>query len=59
MSPLFTGILFGFGFGGFVYYKMMRQTGGNAKSSLIIGVLAALVGFFVIFSLFGILFSEK
>ncbi len=57
MSNQLTGILFGIGFAGWVYTQMMRQTGGNAKSSLIVTVLAGLTGFFVIYSLLDTFFS--
>jgi hypothetical protein len=53
-----TGVLFGIGFGGWVYYMMMRQTGGNVKSSLITGFLAGLVGFFIIYTLIGMIFPQ-
>jgi O-antigen ligase len=46
-----TGLLFGIGFGGWIYYKMMRQTGGNTKNSIIVAFLAGLVGFFIIYTL--------
>jgi len=36
---------------------MMRQTGGQAQTSLIIAGCSGLVGFFVIFTLLGVIFS--
>jgi hypothetical protein len=53
-----TGLLFGIGFGGWAYFMMMRQTGGNTVNSLIVAFLAGLVGFFVIFTLLGVVFTE-
>jgi hypothetical protein len=59
MSNTFVAATFGIGFGAWIYYKLMRQTGGNTKNSLIIAVLGGLVGAFVIYSIFGILFKEQ
>jgi hypothetical protein len=53
-----TGLLFGIGFGGWVYVMVMRQTGGNVKNSLIVAVLAGVVGFFVIYTLLGMVFAS-
>jgi hypothetical protein len=36
----------------------MRRTGSNTKTSLISGVLAGAVGFFVIYTLFAMVFAE-
>lgn len=58
MSNIVTSILFSIGFGGFVYYKMMHQTGGNTKNSVIVAALGALVGFFVVFTIFGTFFGN-
>lgn len=57
MSNHVTGLLFGIGFAGWVYYQMMRQTGGNAKSSWIVTILAGLTGYFVIYTLLDTFFS--
>jgi len=57
MSNALTGLLFGIGLGGWVYAMMMRQTGGQAQTSLIIAGCSGLVGFFVIFTLLGVIFS--
>jgi|GEM_PF-5093643 len=54
-----TGLFFGVGFAGFVYYHMMRRTGGNAKISVGAAAFAGLVGFFVISSLLGLIFADQ
>jgi len=59
MSNFMVGLLFGVGFGGWVYYKVMRQTGGNTKNSIILAALGGLVGFFVLYSIFGVLFKDQ
>jgi hypothetical protein len=56
MSNALTGLLFGAGFGAWIYAMMMRQNGGQTKPSLIIGGLAGAVGFFIIFTLLGVVF---
>jgi hypothetical protein len=57
MSNGLTGLLFGVGFGGWVYSIMMRQTGGQAKIAVGVAIFAGLVGFFVVFSLLAWVFS--
>ena len=52
MSNVMIGLFFGIGLGGFVYAKMMHQSGGNVKSSIIVALSVGIVGFFVIFSIF-------
>jgi len=59
MTPKVTGILFGFGFAGWVYYQMMRRSGGNTKNSMIVAALAGLAGAFVIASLLSMVFPEE
>jgi hypothetical protein len=57
MSNALTGLLFGIGFGGWLFAMMMRRSGGLVQSSAIIAALGGLVGFFVVFSLLGVLFK--
>jgi hypothetical protein len=52
-----TGLLFGIGFGTWVFALMMKQTGGILKTSLIAATIAGLIGFFVIFTILGTFFS--
>lgn len=59
MSNQFVALMFGIGAGGWTYYKMMRQTGGNTKSSLLIAALAGLAGAFVIYTLFAWVFPPE
>lgn len=59
MAPKVTGLFFGIGFAGWVYYQMMRRSGGNTKNSLIVAVSAGLVGFFVVTSLLSMIFPEE
>jgi len=58
MNNLLTGLLFGAGFGTWVYAMMMRQTGSQTKPSVTVGALAGLVGFFVVYTLLGTVFPE-
>lgn len=57
MSNVVIGLFFAIGLGGFVYAKMARQTGGNTKISVIVALLVAAVGFFVVDTLFGTFLS--
>lgn len=50
-------LLAALGFGGWVYSKIQRQTGGNTKSSLTVAGLSALVAFIVIITLLQIFFK--
>ncbi len=59
MSNSIIGLFFGVGLSGFVYAKMIRQTGGNTKTSLIVAVLVGAVGFLVIYTLFANFLTEK
>ncbi len=59
MSNAFTGLLFGIGFSGWVYFMMMHRTGGNVKSSLILASIAGVVGFLVILSVLSMLFGGQ
>lgn len=51
--------MFGIGVGGWAYYQVMRQTGGNTKTSLIAAVLGGIVGAFVIYTLFAWVFPPE
>jgi predicted Na+-dependent transporter len=59
MSNIVIGLFFAVGLGGFVYSKMMHQTGGNTKNSVIVTLIAAVIGFFVIYTLFGFFLSDN
>ena len=50
MTDGFTALLFGIGFGGWVYFKLTRYS-GHHNSALTAAVLAGLAVFFVVFSL--------
>jgi hypothetical protein len=56
LSDAMTGLIFGVGFGGWVYFKLLANTGGHQKSALIGGLLAGAGGFFVIFTLIKFVF---
>jgi hypothetical protein len=58
MSNVWTGLIFGIGFGGWVYAQMMRRT-SNTKTSLLVAAAAGLVGWLVITTLLGIVFKDK
>ena len=51
MSNSLVALMFGVGFGGWIYYQMMRRT-SNTKASLTAAIAAGLMGAFVIFSIF-------
>lgn len=51
LSDGLTALLFGVGFGAWVYYKVSRTSGGHHQSSVTAGLAAGLGGFFVIFTL--------
>lgn len=55
MSNLTIGIIFGIGFAGWVYSKLMRRTGGNTSSSLIAAILSGLFVCLVLTTLLSIL----
>jgi hypothetical protein len=51
MNNFLTGLMFGAGFGAWIYAMMMRQTGGQVKPSLTVGAIAGVIGLFVIYTL--------
>lgn len=55
-SDFAVSAYFAIGFGGWVYFKMQRKTGGNTTNSLVIAGGSGIVGFLVIFTLLGIIF---
>lgn len=55
MSNEVVGLLFGAGFGAWVYSKMMKSTGSNVQTSLIVAVFAGLFGFLIAWTLIGFL----
>lgn len=50
-SNVTIGILFALGAGAWVYAKMMRSTGSNLQSSLIVTVIAAGFAFLAVITL--------
>ena len=58
MSYALTGLIFGVGFGGWVYAQMMHRT-GSTRNSVIVAVAAGAVGFLIIFTLMGIIFKGR
>lgn len=44
----------GAGFGAWVYSKMMRSTGSNVKSSLVVAAVAGVFGMLIVSTLLGI-----
>lgn len=57
MSNQLTALMFGAGFGCWIYAMMMRRTGSNTKTSLIVAGLAALTGWFVIYTTLDLVFG--
>lgn len=47
MSNVFIALMLGAGAGGWVYAKMMRQTGNNTQSALTIAALSGVMAFAV------------
>lgn len=56
-SNLTIGILAGIGFGGWVYAKLQRSTGGNTQSSLIGAVLSGLGVLVLVVTILGFVFN--
>lgn len=56
MSNALTGLLFGIGLGGWIYAMMMRQSGGQVQTSVIVAAIAGLIGFFVVYTTLGLIF---
>jgi hypothetical protein len=56
MSDAMIGLLFGIGFGGWVYSKIYRSTGGNNTSALLTAGGAALVAFLLVVTILSIIF---
>ncbi|GAC1390482.1 MAG: hypothetical protein NVSMB46_00220 [Candidatus Saccharimonadales bacterium] len=48
LSNITVGIIMGIGTGGWVYSKMMRRTGNNTKSALLIAAVAGGLALLVI-----------
>lgn len=57
MSTQLIALMFGAGVGGWTYYMMMRYTGGQAKPSWIMTIIAGATGFFVFYSMFAWVFK--
>lgn len=55
MSNVFIGILLAIGFGGFVYAKVQKSTGGNTQTSLMVAGIAAFFAFVLCLVVFGFL----
>lgn len=55
MSNVLIAFLLGAGVGGWVYSKVSRQTGGNAKTSLITAGVAGFVAFVAMWIITGML----
>lgn len=47
MSNAFIALVIGLAFGGWVYSKVQRTTGGNTQSSLTVAAIAGVFGFIV------------
>jgi hypothetical protein len=58
MNNTLTGLLFGVGVGGWIYYQMMRRSGGQAKIAWGMAFAGGAIGAFVVYSLLGMLFPD-
>jgi hypothetical protein len=47
MTNGFIALMLGVGVSGWVYSKMMRQTGNNTKNSLTVAGIVAVIAFFI------------
>ena len=56
-SNLMVGAVFGLGFGGWVYNKLIRSTGGNTANALLAAVLSGLFVMVVITTLLSLIFN--
>lgn len=59
MNNKTVALLFGLGLAGWVYSIMMRRTGSQTKTSLIAAAGAGLVGAFVLYTLFAMVFPPS
>jgi hypothetical protein len=57
-SNWMVGFPLGAGFGGWVYSKVYRSTGGNTKNALIVAAIAGVGGMVVVATLMGIFFKS-
>jgi hypothetical protein len=55
-SNVTVALIFGLGFGAWVYGKTQRRTGNNTQSSLLVAGLCALAGFVVVVTILSVLF---
>jgi hypothetical protein len=53
-SNALIGLFFGIGFGGWVFAKTQRTTGGNTQSSLVVAGGAALLAFLTVWTILGL-----
>lgn len=56
LSNLTIGIVAGIGFGGWVYSKTIRSSGGNAKNALVAATVAGLICTIIIATALGFIF---
>ncbi len=45
MPPTVVALMFGAGFGAWVYTKIYRNTGGNTQNALVVAAVATVFGF--------------
>jgi len=57
-SNLTIGLLVGAGFGAWIYSKVIRSTGGNAKNAIVVAAIAGVFAVVVITLLMGIVFKH-
>ena len=55
-SNITVALIFGLGFGAWVYGKTQRRTGNNTQTSLLVAGLCAFFGSVVVFTLLGLIF---
>ena len=55
MTPTIAALMFGIGFGVWVYSKMERRTGGNAQSAGIVSAIAGIFAFVLMLIVFNTL----
>jgi hypothetical protein len=52
-----VALLVGIGFGGWVYSRIYRKTGGNSQNGLIVGAVSGIVALVAVMTILGLVFD--
>lgn len=55
-SDITIALLFGIGFGGWVFAKLQRSTGGNTQNSLIGAAVSGFIAILLVMTVLGLIF---